>query len=87
MKSGKGRYFQVCKKVKISSPYSTCSMDMQHGDMDKQSGQAAWRGNMYNCTCSMDIQRGHVALTCSVHIQHGHAAWTCGVEMQNGHAE
>ncbi len=64
----------------------TCSIDMKHGDMDKQYGDenATW-------TSSMEEQHRQAAWTCNMDfdMEHGYVyaawTWTCSIDMLYGH--
>jgi hypothetical protein len=67
----------------------TCSIDMQHGDMDMHHGHEARTAR----TGSRDMQHVHVAWTCSTDMKYRQAAWnfsidtawTCSIDMGMQH--
>jgi hypothetical protein len=64
-------------QVKCSSRNAAdkCSIDMQHGDMDMQRGQAAWTCNVYMQLEQAAWRHGEGACTRSMYMQHGQPHW------------
>jgi hypothetical protein len=60
----------------------SCSVDMQHGDIDVNYGHAEW-------TCSTGMQHGKAVWTCtmtsSMNMLNGHGTWKRDMDMEQGH--